>query len=444
MQDPVIREHGESLRLTEPVSSPESAAPRELKSMGYDAGAQRVRPNRTDRSGLFGGLVVAQLAQQLGIEGGETAVHFGSGGPAGTRAEGAVEGGEVHLSVGPEAMFTRAGRQLAAHELAHIAQPITNSEGTGRADRTQAAEADADRAADAVVEGRTAEPSTSRGPEAHFKVAQKPSPLSDAAVNQAVSWYAKSGYSAGRLRQIRRKVGAAPDGNIGPVTVRAIAAWQGAHGLAADGVVGPLTLAVMFPKVAQKTPKKGPAKKPPPGPAAVPPTAGSTIEEKMAWWDTHAPKADYRKVNFRGVRMNRRTVALIRRAESVMVDHFDHRKFQFSLTQGSYNTGVGLSAGTHDGGGALDIRVGGYSKTVVDDMVRSLRIAGFAAWSRGRGYDTFDPHIHGIAIGDKEASGGAKSQVVAYGNGRNGLSGNAVDADEKLKAKSPTWAKKHL
>ncbi len=178
--------------------------------------------------------------------------------------------------------------------------------------------------------------------------------------------------------------------------------------------------------------------------AKKPPTAKSPIGERMAWWNTHAPKADYRRVRFRGVLLNKRTVELFTRAEAIMVSHFKHRKFQFVISQGSYHEGYGPSGGTHDGGGSIDVQTRGYPKDLVDDMVRALRIAGFAAWSRGRGQDPFPPHIHGIAIGDKEASAGAKSQVGDYADGENGLSNHAPDADKDLKAKAPKWANKYL
>lgn len=47
------------------------------------------------------------------------------------------------------------------------------------------------------------------------------------------------------IRRIQRVVGCYPDSNFGPRTTEALKAWQKAHGLTADGVAGPATLAKM-------------------------------------------------------------------------------------------------------------------------------------------------------------------------------------------------------
>lgn len=44
---------------------------------------------------------------------------------------------------------------------------------------------------------------------------------------------------------IQQKIGAYPDGIWGPVTTECLKAWQKAHGLTADGIAGPRTLAAM-------------------------------------------------------------------------------------------------------------------------------------------------------------------------------------------------------
>jgi hypothetical protein len=61
-----------------------------------------------------------------------------------------------------------------------------------------------------------------------------------------------SGYPTGSVADIQwrlNKAGAAPalvvDGHAGPLTRATIVAFQSAHGLAADGVVGPATLAAL-------------------------------------------------------------------------------------------------------------------------------------------------------------------------------------------------------
>ncbi|CAF1031070.1 unnamed protein product [Adineta ricciae] len=157
-----------------------------------------------------------------------------------------------------------------------------------------------------------------------------------------------------------------------------------------------------------------------------------------------APKADYTRKTWRGVKLNQRTIDMILRAE-VYMEQMGMSGFQFSLSQGSYSSSVAASAGTHDGGGAIDIRtsVVNNDKKKVDTMVVALRKAGFAAWSRGRVADSFqnNKHIHAIAIGDREASSGAKNQVASFKRGRNGLKGDGADPDAYLSRATPAWAK---
>ncbi len=63
------------------------------------------------------------------------------------------------------------------------------------------------------------------------------------AINGAISYNRERGYAESRIEMIQRVVGAVPvDGVWGPITVQAVCAWQGQHGLAADGKVGPETL----------------------------------------------------------------------------------------------------------------------------------------------------------------------------------------------------------
>lgn len=47
------------------------------------------------------------------------------------------------------------------------------------------------------------------------------------------------------VKRIQKVVGCMPDGYWGKLTTEAVKAWQKAHGLAADGIVGPATLAMM-------------------------------------------------------------------------------------------------------------------------------------------------------------------------------------------------------
>lgn len=240
-----------------------------------------------------------------------------------------------------------------------------------------------------------------------------------------------------RLGHLGADVRTSGRGLFGPRTEAAVAAFQRAQGIDPVGSFGPRTWTALKAALGLG------ATKPPSTPAPTPaPT--STTSSKLATWDKTAPTADYRRMWFRGVQINRRTKALIDRAEWIMQNELGYPGFSFSFSQGSYNTGVSASAGTHDGGGALDIRDSGLGTKKVDAMVKALRMAGFAAWSRGRGHDSFDPHIHAIAIGDKEVAWLAGQQQKAYANGRNGLSNNARDPDAKLGRPMPAWAKKIL
>lgn len=124
------------------------------------------------------------------------------------------------------------------------------------------------------------------------------------------------------------------------------------------------------------------------------------------------------RVTFRGKRLNTRTRDMILAAEKLL-------GYQLTIIQGSYNSGVSASAGTHDGGGAVDV----WGKSLSDAVVVTnvLRRVGFAAWLRTPAQGNWGYHIHAIAVGDAELSSGARSQVVDYHNNRNGLANNGKD-----------------
>ena len=129
------------------------------------------------------------------------------------------------------------------------------------------------------------------------------------------------------------------------------------------------------------------------------------------------PVADdrYERVQWRGKTFDRYTMEALKVAE---------RRLGYELTvhQGSYNTSVGASAGTHAGGGAVDL--------APYDAARKLRVLkniGFAAWYRPALPGVWGPHIHAILIGNAKMSPQAAAQVTAYRNGRDGLAGNGPD-----------------
>lgn len=149
------------------------------------------------------------------------------------------------------------------------------------------------------------------------------------------------------------------------------------------------------------------------------------------------PPDDYTRVSFRGVTLNRRTVSMLEQAEATSARLGGPARLSFA--QGSYHAGVSKSGHTHDGGGAVDISVAGTSSRTRAVMVRALREAGFAAWSRGEA-DGMSPHIHAIAIGDRQATPQAKHQVWEYFNGGDGLVGDRRDGNRDLGRPIPAWA----
>ncbi|TDD44354.1 hypothetical protein E1263_40920 [Kribbella antibiotica] len=145
-------------------------------------------------------------------------------------------------------------------------------------------------------------------------------------------------------------------------------------------------------------------------------------------------------VRYRGVRLNQRTIDMIEAAEWVC-------GLTFVLTQGSYNPGgVQGSAGTHDGGGAVDISLKDARTGMLFPRVRRERIrnatrqVGFASWVRDPSQANWPWHTHAIAIGDRELSPAARDQVTAYKNGRNGLASNGRDDGPRTWV-NVTWEK---
>lgn len=92
--------------------------------------------------------------------------------------------------------------------------------------------------------------------------------------------------------------------------------------------------------------------------------------------------------------------------------------------QGSYSLGS-ASAGTHAGGGAVDLRTWHLGTVEKVRLVTAMRLVGFAAWYRYP--PKFDQHVHGIAIGCPDLSFAATNQVKDYKAGRNGLANRGPD-----------------
>lgn len=125
------------------------------------------------------------------------------------------------------------------------------------------------------------------------------------------------------------------------------------------------------------------------------------------------------RVTYHGATMNTRTKAMLVEAEGRLGR-------TLSITQGSYNPGNPDSAGTHDGGGVLDISVSGMSTSLRTTVVRTLRQVGFAAWLRTPAQG-FAYHIHAVAISDTDMSPSAQHQAGDYYLGMNGLANRGPD-----------------
>ncbi|HKN52243.1 MAG TPA: peptidoglycan-binding protein [Amycolatopsis sp.] len=160
---------------------------------------------------------------------------------------------------------------------------------------------------------------------------------------------------------------------------------------------------------------------------------GKTSLEKLGdgRYTVSSPISAGSQVTYHGVTLNTRTKAMLVAAEGLL-------GYQVGLTQGSYNPGgVDASAGTHDGGGAMDVSVSGMSAATRTKVAETLRKVGFAAWVRTPD-EGFAYHIHAIAISDPDLSSGAQHQAGDYYLGLNGLANHGADDGPAVNPKL-TW-----
>jgi peptidoglycan hydrolase-like protein with peptidoglycan-binding domain len=190
------------------------------------------------------------------------------------------------------------------------------------------------------------------------------------------------------------------DGYFGTVTISAYAAYQrslGYTGLAANGLPGTTSLT----KLGQNRYTVGN----PIGPGAKVPRDGQVV--------------------------NARTQAMLTEAQRLL-------GYALVLEQGSYNPGGDpTSAGTHDGGGVVDIAVTGMTATKRTAVARALRRVGFAAWVRNPSQGDWPWHIHATAINDTDLSSQAQHQVGDYYLGLNGLANQGPDDGPRIPIR--TW-----
>jgi len=130
---------------------------------------------------------------------------------------------------------------------------------------------------------------------------------------------------------------------------------------------------------------------------------------------------------WRGVTLDQRTADMISEVDGLLPD------VPMYPSQGSYSGSTSASAGTHDGGGAIDMKAVDLSSDQRNRLVKTMRMVGFAAWLRTPSQSNWPYHIHGIAVqpggkGDRGVlAAPAHDQVVDYYEGRNGLASNAPD-----------------
>ena len=147
---------------------------------------------------------------------------------------------------------------------------------------------------------------------------------------------------------------------------------------------------------------------------------------------SHVVQVGSRTDSYYGKRVDTRTRLMLTAADAAL-------PWNVRLAQGSYCGLVkarcaAASAGTHDGGGVVDVSVRGMSKARRWQTVQALRAVGFAAWLRTPSQcgGCWTSHIHAIAIGDtdlwqRNGQYTNRDQVADYFVGRNGLSGHKRD-----------------
>jgi len=104
--------------------------------------------------------------------------------------------------------------------------------------------------------------------------------------------------------------------------------------------------------------------------------------------------------------------------------------FTPTIVQGAFMVKAGGgakdSAGYHDGGGCLDLRVWDLDPEQIRRLNRVVRQHGAGGWLRDKRHG-MDPHYHLVLGSDESLSPGALSQWQDYLNGLNGLSDKRPD-----------------
>jgi hypothetical protein len=143
------------------------------------------------------------------------------------------------------------------------------------------------------------------------------------------------------------------------------------------------------------------------------------------------------RVRFGSKIVDRRTSEMLAEAER-LAQAEDPTIKDFRLTQGSFSTHVGASAGTHAGPGSFDMYTRAYTTEQKEIIGMALRTVGFASWRRRAIPGKWGEHWHGIAMDTEGLPPVAARQVKSYLNGRDGLRGNGKDPDPRP-AEINTW-----
>ncbi|MCW6006426.1 peptidoglycan-binding protein [Micromonospora sp. CPCC 205371] len=199
----------------------------------------------------------------------------------------------------------------------------------------------------------------------------------------------------------------AVDGHYGTSTISAYAAWQrslGYTGIDANGIPGPTSLTSLG-------------------------SGRFTL--------TRTVSTGSRTDTYGGQRVNTRTRSMLAAADAML-------SWSLVLSQGSYTSANPSSAGTHDGGGVVDISVTSMTTTQRWETVRALRTVGFAAWLRNPSQGSWPYHIHAVAVSDPDLASAARNQIHDYYFGKNGLANHAPDDTPTAYRSTFTWWEKHL
>jgi len=192
------------------------------------------------------------------------------------------------------------------------------------------------------------------------------------------------------------------DGHYGSSTVTAYSDWQkslGYTGLDANGIPGPTSLT-----------KLG--------------TNRFTVSRSVSTGSTTD--------SYGGERVNTRTKNMLAAADALL-------SFSITLSQGSYTSANPSSAGTHDGGGVVDVSVTSLTTTQRWQTVKALRTVGFAAWLRNPSQGDWPYHIHAAAVLDPDMAEAARNQIYDYYIGKNGLANHAADDTPTAYRMPFTW-----